>query len=71
MPFHSEEVWESFDALWRRVGQLNRRVRELEDRLVVLERVDLHDVGNGLSREVVVPGCVGSQDSAYEGEIQK
>jgi hypothetical protein len=71
MPFHSEEIWESFDALWRRVGQLNRRVRELEDRLVILERSDFEAVKDALGSEAVVSGRLGSQDSAYEGEIQK
>ncbi len=37
MSFHSDEVWESFDALWQRVQVLNRQVRELEARLLVLE----------------------------------
>ena len=33
MSCHSEEVWESFGALWRRVQELSRQVRELEARL--------------------------------------
>ena len=37
MSCHSEEVWESFDALWRRCEQLSRQVRELEARLGVVE----------------------------------
>ena len=37
MSCHSEEVWESFDALWRRVQELSRQVRELEARLRAVE----------------------------------
>ena len=37
MSCHSEEVWESFDALWRRYEQLSRQVRELEARLGAVE----------------------------------
>jgi hypothetical protein len=37
MSCHSEETWESFDALWRRFSELNRRVRELEARLQAVE----------------------------------
>jgi len=37
MSCHSEEMWESFDALWRRVQELSRQVRELEARLGVVE----------------------------------
>ena len=37
MSCHSEEVWESFDALWRRCNELGRQVRELEARLGAVE----------------------------------
>ncbi len=37
MPCHSEEVWEDMGALWRRVEQLSRHVRELEARLGAVE----------------------------------
>jgi hypothetical protein len=37
---HSEEVWESFDCLWRRVEALSRQVKELESRLAMLEASD-------------------------------
>lgn len=36
--FEDEEVWEGFDALWRRVAQLTRRVTELEAKLTSLEQ---------------------------------
>jgi hypothetical protein len=31
------EVWEDFEALWRRVQELSRQVRELEARLGAVE----------------------------------
>jgi hypothetical protein len=37
MSSHSDEIWESFDALWRRVEQLSRDVRELETKLAAIE----------------------------------
>lgn len=37
MSSHSEEIWESFDALWRQVRVLSSRVKELEARLGVAE----------------------------------
>jgi predicted transcriptional regulator len=37
MSSHSEEIWESFDALWRRVQQLSREVSALEARLGAIE----------------------------------
>lgn len=37
MSFHSEEIWESFDALWRRFEQLGNQVREMEARLASIE----------------------------------
>ena len=33
----SEEIWESFDVLWRRYEKLSRQVRELEMRLGAVE----------------------------------
>jgi hypothetical protein len=37
MSSHSEEIWENFDALWRRLQQLGSRVVELEARLGAIE----------------------------------
>lgn len=37
MSCHSDEIWESFDALWRRCEELSRQVRELEARLGAVE----------------------------------
>ena len=33
MSSHSDEIWDSFDALWRQMQALSRRVREIEARL--------------------------------------
>ncbi len=37
MSSHSEEFWDSFDALWRRMEFLSRRVKDLEERLAHME----------------------------------
>ena len=37
MSYHSEEVWESFDALGRRVQQLSHIVRQMQARLDAIE----------------------------------
>ena len=58
MSSHSEEVWESFDALWRRIKQLSHEIRELEARLAAVE--DTGNVSEKLSR--VIP---------FEGEIHR
>ncbi|HEX8185148.1 MAG TPA: hypothetical protein VF747_10365 [Blastocatellia bacterium] len=44
MSCHSEEIWESFDALWRRIEQLSREVRELETKLAAIERAGAHPI---------------------------
>ncbi len=41
MSYHSEELWESFDALGRRLQRLTHTVRELEARLEALERAEM------------------------------
>jgi len=33
MSSHSEEIWDSFEALWHQMQALSRRVRELEARI--------------------------------------
>ncbi|HXG65477.1 MAG TPA: hypothetical protein VNO70_10230 [Blastocatellia bacterium] len=38
MSYHSEEVWESFEALWQRVQTISRRMGELEMKIRVLEQ---------------------------------
>jgi hypothetical protein len=37
MSAHSDETWESYDALWRHVQRLANRVSEMEARLRLLE----------------------------------
>jgi hypothetical protein len=44
MSYHSEELWESLDALGRRLQRLSHTVRELEARLEVLECADAEPV---------------------------
>ncbi|HKY06521.1 MAG TPA: hypothetical protein VJQ56_16605 [Blastocatellia bacterium] len=46
MSYHSEEMWESFDALGRRLQRLTHTVRELEARLEVLERAEVESANN-------------------------
>ncbi len=40
MSVHSDEIWESFDALNRHVQRLVNRMSEMEARLRVLEEAD-------------------------------
>ena len=63
MSSHSEEIWESFDALWRRIGQLSRQVKELEARLGAVETAEAQ-----LEFE---PKKVSRSISLYEGEIRR
>jgi hypothetical protein len=37
MSYHSEEIWESFDALGRRVQQLSHIIRQMQARLDAIE----------------------------------
>jgi hypothetical protein len=65
MSSHSEEIWESFDALWRQVRVLNSRVRELEARLGVAE-------GQGMKADFKPRDQIlresNKQDFVYEGD---
>jgi len=63
MSSHSEEIWESFDALWRRIGQLSRQVKELEARLGAVE--------NAEAQLEFEPKKVSRSISLYEGEIRR
>ncbi len=66
MPSHSEEIWESFDALWRRIGQLSRQVKELEARLGAFETPEAQQPLNEFE-----PKNVSRSISPYEGEIRR
>jgi hypothetical protein len=66
MSSHSEEIWESFDALWRRMRQLSGQVRELEARLEAIEVAD----GRPPVSEFE-PEKVSRSISVYEGEIRR
>ncbi|HET9530521.1 MAG TPA: hypothetical protein VFQ92_09230 [Blastocatellia bacterium] len=44
MSYHSEEIWESFDELGRRLQRLSHAMRELEARLELLERASAEPV---------------------------
>ena len=47
MSSHSEEIWESFDALWQQVRLLGSRVKELEARLGAVEGQSLNEIEAG------------------------
>lgn len=66
MSSHSEEIWESFDALWRRMQQLSGQVRELEARL---EAIEVAEVRQPVSE--FEPKKVSRSISLYEGEIRR
>ena len=66
MSSHSEEIWESFDALWRRISQLSRQVKELEARLGAVE---INEAQQPLSE--FEPEKVSKSISLYEGEVQR
>jgi hypothetical protein len=66
MSSHSEEMWESFDALWRRLEQLGKRVKELEARLSIVESAGAQETASEFE-----PGQTGRSISLYEGEIRR
>ena len=66
MSSHSEEIWESFDALWRRIGQLSRQVKELEARLGAVE---ISEAQQPLGE--FEPKEINKSISLYEGEIRR
>jgi hypothetical protein len=66
MSSHSEEIWESFDALWRRIKQLSSQVRELEARL---EAIEVAGVRQPVSE--FEPKQISRSISLYEGEIHR
>ena len=66
MSSHSEEIWESFDALWRRISQLSRQVKELEARLATVETNEAQQPFGEFE-----PEKVSKSISLYEGEVQR
>jgi hypothetical protein len=66
MSSHSEEIWESFDALWRRMKQLSCQVKELEARLGAIEATEAQQTLSEFE-----PKKVGRAISLYEGEIRR
>ena len=67
MSSHSEEIWDSFDALWRQMQALSRRVRELEARLAP----DLvKQSGDGFEPPGRVVKESNRADFGYEGDLK-
>ena len=71
MSSHSEEMWESFDALWQQLSTLSRRVRELEARLGALEQVGAGAFEDGFKFRASDPEQGSNSNSVYKGEIHK
>jgi hypothetical protein len=71
MSFHSEEVWESFDALWRRVRDLTRQVKDLEARLALLETSHTGEIERGYSKALGASEEIKLSSSLYEGEYKR
>ncbi|HVG19377.1 MAG TPA: hypothetical protein VNI02_10000 [Blastocatellia bacterium] len=70
MSSHSEEIWESFDALWSRMQQLNRRVTELEARLEAVEDAGPQSADRDFKAETNVSEKL-SGAILFEGEIHR
>ena len=68
MSYHSEEIWESFDALWRQIRVLNSRVRELEARLGVASDQGLRQARAGFKPADQVLRESNKTDFVYEGD---
>lgn len=66
----SEEIWESFGALWRRIEQLSRQMRDLEARLTAVEDAKVGEVGGAFKAEANVPEKLGGT-IPFEGEIHR
>jgi hypothetical protein len=70
MSSHSEEIWESFDALWRRMGQLSHQVRKLEARLSAVEDAGTHSADGDFKAAANVSEKLGGA-IPFEGEIHR
>ena len=68
MSSHSEEIWESFDALWQQVRALGSRVKELEARLGVAEGEGLKQQRAGFKPRAEVLRESNKTDFVYEGD---
>ena len=68
MSSHSEEIWESFDALWRQVRALGSRVKELEARLGDGEGQELKQQRAGFKTHAEVLRESNKTDFVYEGD---
>ena len=67
MSSRSEEIWDSFDALWRQMQALSRRVRELEARLAP----DLmKQSGEGFEPRGEAVKESNKADFVYEGDLK-
>jgi hypothetical protein len=71
MSYPSEEVWESFTALYDQLRALNRRVRELEARLGALEQAEGGPPEKHFKFGAAGVEQGGNSKSAYKGEIRK
>jgi hypothetical protein len=67
---HSEEIWESFDALWRRMQQLCQQVKELEARVAAVEDTEAHSIGGDFKAQANVSEKL-SGAIPFEGEIHR
>jgi len=67
MSSRSEEIWDSFDALWRQMQALSRRVRELEARLAP-ELVK--QSGDGIEPRAEALKESNKADFVYEGDLK-
>jgi len=70
MSSRSEEIWDSFDALWRQMQHLSRRVRELEARLGAADDQGMKQSGGGFEPRREVLKESNDADFVYEGDLK-
>lgn len=68
MSSHSEDIWESYDALWRQVQILGRRISELEAKLGAAEDWEVKQGGVGFKPRREVHKESNKPDFVYEGD---
>ena len=71
MSFHSEDVWDSFDALWRRIKDLSCQVKDLEARLMLLETSQASEPERDYKKAVTASEEIKLSSSLYEGEYKR